>query len=132
MVAVILRGGKMLVIQRGPDVIFAGHWAPPSGKIEPGESQAEAVAREMAEELGLDVEPLEKVWECPTDDGSYRLHWWTARARSHELRLHPGEVSAVRWVTPAEFLALEPGFRGDREFARAVLPELIRRAGGPR
>ncbi|HKC51637.1 MAG TPA: NUDIX domain-containing protein [Myxococcota bacterium] len=123
-IAVILRDGKLLAIQRGPAVPYAGHWAPPSGRIEPGETQPQAVVREMAEELGLEVEPIAKVWECPTDDGRYVLHWWTARPGGNELRLEPGEVSAARWVTPEEFLALEPTFEGDREFVANVLPKL--------
>jgi 8-oxo-dGTP pyrophosphatase MutT (NUDIX family) len=130
-VAVILRDGRFLAIQRGPAVPYSGWWAPPSGRIEPGETQAEAVAREVAEELGLDVEPLAKVWECPTDDGRYTLHWWTAHPRTTDLELHPGEVSAARWVTPAEYLALEPAFAGDREFAASVLPGLMDAAAGP-
>lgn len=132
MIAVVLQDGKLLAIQRGPAVPYAGHWAPPSGTIEPGETQAQAVVREMAEELGLEVEPLAKVWECPTDDGRYTLHWWTARPLSSELRLDPGEVNAARWVTPEEFLALEPIFEGDREFVAEVLPALRGGAADPR
>jgi 8-oxo-dGTP pyrophosphatase MutT (NUDIX family) len=124
-VAVIVHGGKFLAIERGRAVPRPGYWAPPSGSIEPGESQADAVAREVAEEVGLAVTPLAKVWECPTDDGLYTLHWWTAQPRSLDLRLQRGEVSAARWVTPAEFLALEPTFAGDREFVESVLPAVL-------
>ncbi|HTO09313.1 MAG TPA: NUDIX domain-containing protein [Myxococcota bacterium] len=126
--AVIQRGEAVLAIRRGPRGPFAGHWSLPSGRIEPGESQAAAVAREVAEEVGLAVTPIAKVWECPTDDGAYLLHWWTARpaGASLELALDPHEVSAARWVTAAEFLLLEPGFAGDREFFARVLPGLTR------
>ena len=41
-------GGRMLVIRRGPDSMLPGYWSPPSGRIEPGESQHEAVIRESA------------------------------------------------------------------------------------
>jgi 8-oxo-dGTP pyrophosphatase MutT (NUDIX family) len=123
---VILREGKLLAIRRGPAVPYGGHWSLPSGRIEPGETQSEAVVREMAEEVGLEVEPIAKVWECPTDDGLYTLHWWTVRPCSSELQLHRGEVSDARWVTLAEFLALEPTFEGDREFVANVLPKLSR------
>ena len=128
-VAVILRDGKLLVIRRAPSVSYAGHWAPPSGRIEPGETQAAAVEREMREELGLTVRPLAKVWECPTDDGAYALHWWTARPLTHELVLDPGEVSEARWVTRAEYLELDPIFEGDRRFVVDVWPRLGARAG---
>jgi 8-oxo-dGTP pyrophosphatase MutT (NUDIX family) len=125
-VGVILREGKVLVIQRGPGVVYPGYWAAPSGRMEPGESQSETVVREVAEELGLEVEPIAKVWECPTDDGLYTLHWWTVRLLSNDLRLEPNEVSAARWVTPAEFFELEPTFEGDRGFFSDVLPKLTR------
>src|SRR5262249_61998165 len=61
--AVITSGDKVLLICRGPSVPGAGYWAPPSGKLEPGESQEAAVVRESWEEVGLTVRPLRKVWE---------------------------------------------------------------------
>lgn len=125
-VAVILRGGRFVAIRRGPAVVRPGYWAPPSGRVEPGETQAHAVAREMAEELGLDVRPLAKVWECPTDDGQYTLHWWTAFPDGERaFTLQAGEVSEARWVTGAEFLALAPTFEADREFVETILPGLV-------
>ena len=123
---VVLRGERFVAIRRGPAVVFPGYWAPPSGRLESGETQSAAVVREMAEELGLDVTPLAKIWECPTEDGLYRLHWWTARpSDARDLVLQPGEVSEARWVTGAEFLALEPSFAADREFILRILPGLF-------
>jgi 8-oxo-dGTP diphosphatase len=126
--AVILKGDAVLAIRRGPRGPYSGHWSVPSGHIEPGETQAAAMVREVAEEVGLVVTPGAKVWECPTDDGSYLLHWWTALLDdpAPRLVLDPGEVSEARWVTAAEFVALEPGFVYDREFFARVLPGLTR------
>lgn len=125
-VGVVLRGEKFVAIRRGPATVFSGYWAPPSGRLEPGESQAQAVAREMAEEIGLDVVPLAKVWECPTEDGLYTLHWWSARPLDERAFVpQPGEVSEARWVSAAEFLALAPTFEADREFVETVLPSLL-------
>lgn len=123
-VAILRRDGRVLVILRGPQARRSGYWSPVSGSIEPGEIQADAVAREVLEEVGLVVRPLAKVWECPTDDGSYRLHWWTTEIEPGELRLDPGEASAACWVDTQEFLALAPTFEGDREFFEHVLPGL--------
>ncbi len=126
-IVVVLRDGdRVLVVQRGPEVARPGYWAPPSGRIEPGETQAQAVAREAREELGLDVRPRAKVWECPTDDGRYTLHWWTADVAGRELTPDPREVAEVRWVTPVEFQRLAPVFDDDRRFFRDVLPTLER------
>ena len=124
-VVVVLRDGdRVLVIRRGPEVSRSGYWTPPAGRIEAGETQAEAVAREAKEELGFDVRPRAKVWECPTDDGRYTLHWWTADIVGGGLAPDAGEVSEVRWVTADEFQRLAPVFDDDRRFFREVLPRL--------
>ncbi len=101
-----------------------GYWCPPSGRIEPGETEEEAVVREVAEELGLVATPVRKVWECPADRGDFTLHWWLADVEGGDLRLDPIEVADARWVTTDEFHDLEPTFRGDREFFERVLPEV--------
>ncbi|MFF3821356.1 NUDIX domain-containing protein [Streptomyces bluensis] len=123
-VAVLRRGDRVLVIERGPQARRSGYWAPLSGKVEPGESQAEALVREVREEVGLKVSPLAKVWESETDDRQFRLHWWTADVEEaeKEVVMQPGEVSDARWATVEEFLALEPTFAEDREFFERVLP----------
>lgn len=123
-VAVLLRADRVLAIRRGPAVARPGYWQPLSGKIEPGETQREAVVREVGEEVGLTVVPLAKVWESETDDGRFRLHWWTANAETGDVVPDPGEVAEARWVTPEEFLSLDPVFEGDREFFERILPTL--------
>ncbi|MEV0842315.1 NUDIX domain-containing protein [Actinocatenispora sera] len=123
-VAVVRRGGRVLVIQRGPHARLPGYWAPLSGTVEPGETQEQTLVREVREEVGLRVSPTAKVWESRTDDGAYRLHWWTARAEDGPVELHPGEVSDVRWVTRQEFALLDPVFAADRVFFDRVLPRL--------
>ena len=123
-VAVLLEHGRTLVIRRAPLVRLPGYWAPPSGRIEPGESQPEAVVREVREEIGLEVRAVGKVWECETGDGEYELHWWRVERVAGELRLDPREASDARWVDTPEFLGLEPTFAGDREFFQRVLPGL--------
>lgn len=121
-VAVLVDGGRFLVVRRGPEALAAGFWSPLSGRIEPGESQEEAVVREVHEEVGLDARPVAKVWQCASDDGGFRLHWWTAETDDTALELDRAEVSDARWVTPEEFLEMQPTFAGDREFVLQVLP----------
>jgi 8-oxo-dGTP pyrophosphatase MutT (NUDIX family) len=81
------RGERFLVVKRGPKAILSGYWAPPSGRIEVGESQEDALVREIEEELGLKATPVAKGWQCDTDDGDLVLHWWTAEIGADELRL---------------------------------------------
>ncbi|MCX4767849.1 NUDIX domain-containing protein [Streptomyces sp. NBC_01275] len=123
-VAVVRRGERVLVIQRGPGARLPGYWAPLSGTLEPGEGQEECLVREVREEVGLRVSPLAKVWESQTPDGKFRLHWWMAEAEDVEVVMDPGEVSDVCWVTPEEFSDVQPVFEADREFFDRVLPGL--------
>jgi 8-oxo-dGTP diphosphatase len=51
--ALITRGSKILVCQRRRDDTYALQWEFPGGKIESGESPAQALARELHEELGI-------------------------------------------------------------------------------
>src|SRR5579862_6343044 len=53
--ALILRNSKLLVCQRRRDDSHALEWEFPGGKVEPGESPAQALARELREELGIDA-----------------------------------------------------------------------------
>jgi 8-oxo-dGTP diphosphatase len=124
-VAVLVNAGQVLVIRRGPGVLNSGYWTPPSGRVEPGESQAETLVREAYEELGLTVTPVRKVWECDTHDGAYRLHWWLGEVTGGELAPAPDEVAEVRWVRPDGFRRLDPTFDGDHEFFDRILPGLL-------
>ncbi len=125
-VAVISRQRRVLVIRRGPHVPFAGYWAPLSGRIEAGELQEQALVREVREEVGLAVRPGRKVWECPSSDGLFRLHWWTAHLEdeSREVVPDPSEVSAYAWIEPAEFERLGRVIEADAVFFRDVFPTI--------
>jgi ADP-ribose pyrophosphatase YjhB (NUDIX family) len=52
--AVIVESGKVLLQRRDDN----GRWGLPGGAVEPGESLREAIAREVREETGLEVEPV--------------------------------------------------------------------------
>lgn len=54
--AVIEDGGRFLVTRRPAGVHLAGLWEFPGGKIDPSESHADALRRELREELGVDAE----------------------------------------------------------------------------
>jgi 8-oxo-dGTP diphosphatase len=53
--AAILRDGRLLAARRSAPPGLAGGWELPGGKVEPGESEADALVRECREELGVAV-----------------------------------------------------------------------------
>lgn len=125
--AIIERDGKFLVGRRSPHKRTApGYWCTICGGVEPGETQAEAVVREVAEETGLSVIAVEKFDACDTHDGSTRIHFWITAPRggSNDAappRLLGDEHDALAWVSVDEMRRLEPVFLEDVEiFARLV------------
>jgi mutator protein MutT len=65
--AVLARGEKLLVCQRPPHKRHGGLWEFPGGKVEAGEDDETAARRELAEELGIEVESVgdAELWrEC--------------------------------------------------------------------
>lgn len=125
--AMIERDGKFLVGRRSANKRSApGYWCTICGGVEAGESQEQAVVREVAEETGLSVVAVQKFAECDTHDGSTRIHFWVTAPRGGpddgaEPRLLGDEHDAFAWVSVEEMRRLEPVFLEDVEiFARLV------------
>lgn len=119
--AAIVEKGRVLAAQRGPGMSAAGVWEFPGGKVEPGESEPEALRRELREELHLQIEPQRRLGEVERPDRKMRLCVWLCEKISGEVQLV--EHSAVRWVGPEDLEDLgwsEP----DRPFLPA-LKELL-------
>jgi mutator protein MutT len=61
--AVIERDHRFLLTRRQPGAHLAGMWEFPGGKIDPGETHAEALQRELGEELGADIDVGERLFQ---------------------------------------------------------------------
>ena len=89
--------GTFLLAQRPPGKVYEGYWEFPGGKLEPGEDAARALARELHEELGIDVRRaypwLVRVYTYP--HGTVRLHFFRVTAWQGEP--HPREDQAIAW-----------------------------------
>lgn len=106
-------GRLLLVRRRNPP--SAGLWSLPGGRVEPGEGDADAVVRELAEETGLDVEPqaLVGVVRRPAPDGStYVIRDYACAVRGGTL-VAADDALDVTWASRADLdaLALVPLLR---------------------
>ncbi len=128
--AAIVDDGRVLVAQRsgGP---YAGLWEFPGGKVEPGESDLSALARECAEELGVAIVPEAFVGEVLLDGvvgagapGASTLRVWRARLAGGDLVAH--EHAALRWMGADELESLDwiPADRPLLPAVRHFLPSL--------
>jgi 8-oxo-dGTP diphosphatase len=115
-VAVIVRQSRLLVIRRAEGIAAPGKFCFPGGGIEPHESEAQALVRELQEELGTTVIPARWLWSSTTSWG-VELAWWLAEvADSAMFTPNPAEVASVHWMTMAEMDALEDLLESNREF----------------
>jgi len=94
--ALLDKDGRVLAAERSRPPELAGRWEFPGGKVEPGESEHEALRRECSEELGVAVEPGERLGaDLPVREGVV-LRVWLARIVSGEPR--PVEHRSLRWL----------------------------------
>ncbi|MCG8406107.1 MAG: NUDIX domain-containing protein [Phycisphaerales bacterium] len=102
---IIRQNGRLLMIQRSATVRAPLTWCFPGGTIEAGETQTQALVREMREEINVDVEPGEKLMTQTKHGGRLVLHCWSATILSGEPTANPKEVADLAWMTPAEVRA---------------------------
>lgn len=97
-VALLERGGKLLICRRRADQSHAGKWEFPGGKVEAGESPREAVARELAEELDIRAaaarEVLRYVYTYPSRP-PVRLVFFSVP--EYHGTINPAQFAEVRW-----------------------------------
>ena len=99
--AVIERDGKILITRRPPGTHLAGLWEFPGGKRQPGEEAADALVREIREELGtlLTVGDLIDTVEWPYPGRSVRLVFFRGTIAGEP---RPLEGQEMAWVAPVD------------------------------
>ena len=112
--AVIEKDGKILIARRKSGDQMAGKWEFPGGTIEPGETPAQCLKRELLEELGVEIGIDEFIcsstWKY--DHATIKLLAFKATLLSGELILH--DHAEISWVSPQEL--------DDYDFPEADVP----------
>lgn len=116
--------GRVLLAERPADKPWAGYWELPGGKIEPGEPPVQALARELREELGIDIDAA---WAWLTYEHTHtgrrvRLHFY--RVPGWRGTPHGREGQRLSWEDPRR-PAVGPLLpANDRLLAALALPAL--------
>jgi 8-oxo-dGTP diphosphatase len=97
--------GCFLLAQRPQGKVYAGYWEFPGGKVEAGEPAAAALARELHEELGIEVQTaypwITRVFTYP--HATVRLQFFRVLKWKNEP--HPREDQAIAWQEPNATMA---------------------------
>lgn len=117
--AAIVRDGTVLAQQRARPAAVAGRWELPGGAVEPGESEASALVRECAEELGVRVVAGARVGPDVELPGGRVLRVYAATLDGGTERPRAVEHVALRWVSGEQLDELDW-----LEADRALLPQL--------
>jgi 8-oxo-dGTP diphosphatase len=103
--AVILRKKNILITQRDLKRFLGGKWEFPGGKIEDNESVKEGLAREILEELGIEVDVGELLTVVPHEyEGvvSIKLHTYFCKPKHIKFKI--SEHENIAWVGPKDLL----------------------------
>ena len=104
----LFKEGRVLACQRPADGPFPLKWEFPGGKIEPGEESADALVRELREELGIESERMEKVFmHTHTYPGLS-----TVKLKFFHVPLYHGQLDnrifkQIRWVSAQELAEMD-------------------------
>ena len=111
--------GRVLIAERPPGKHQSGRWEFPGGKIEPGESEAQALARELREELGIEVRAAHPELTLKHDYAEKRVQvsMWIVDRYAGEPRGLDGQ--RLKWVVPAQ-LQDEDVLEADQPFIEAL------------
>lgn len=129
--AVILRRGRVLLSKRRRGTHLAGAWEFPGGKVEPGEDPRMALARELAEELGVAArvgDPIEVTFHAYPGKSVLLLFFKASLAKGSPPP-RAIEVADVRWAAPEDLCdeAFPPADVGVLKKVRAILRAASRR-----
>ncbi len=121
---VLIRPDKSFLLTQRPDgKVYAGYWEFPGGKVEAGESAAEALCRELREELNITI-AAPRFWR------SYQYQYPHAFVDLHFFfvtdwlgEIHGLEGQAFSWVTPPD-LSVQPLLPANKDILADLMAQI--------
>jgi 8-oxo-dGTP diphosphatase len=101
--AVLERDGRYLITQRRPTAVLPLLWEFPGGRVEEGESDAQALKRELLHRLGAEIECGKLISFVSHPYEHYTVDLFLYECRLIGDKLEPRAVSAFKWVPSTEF-----------------------------
>jgi 8-oxo-dGTP diphosphatase len=98
--AVVIEEGRVMAVRRGPGMHLAGFWEFPGGKVEAGEADKVALAREIQEELGIGVQVGGCLGENSHDGPGKSICLVAYYAEITEGRPVLSEHDGIVWIEP--------------------------------
>lgn len=114
------RLGRVLIAQRPPGTHQAGRWEFPGGKINSGETEIEALRRELKEELGVTLISADRMLELVHDYPERRVELCMWRVIAYQGEPRSLDRQALRWVQPAD-LVYEDLLEADRPIVAQLI-----------
>ena len=108
-VGALIRDGRVLLAHRRPDKrAYPNVWDLPGGVVETGESELDALSRELDEELGVRIvmdsaSPLCRLIAGPTEDPALLSAWLVHDWQGTPVNVAPEEHDDIGWFTVEEF-----------------------------
>ncbi len=105
-VGVVWQNGKVLIGKRPADGPLGGLWEFPGGKIEQGETAAEAAVRELKEEMGIEVEIESELGTIKHAYTNFTIDMTAFQCRFVSGEARPISCTEIRWLPPASLKKL--------------------------
>jgi len=101
--AVLERDGRYLITQRRPTAVLPLLWEFPGGKVETGETDAQALKRELLHRLGAQIECGKLISFVSHPYEHYSVDLFLYECHFVDVKLEARNVNAFKWVPSNEF-----------------------------
>lgn len=117
--AAIFSEGRFLIARRGPEQVGAGLWEFPGGKVDSGETEEQALHREIFEELRIEITALRFLAENVHQYPGKKIHLKLYYAEPESMQIQLIDHDLIRWAFPQE-LSENEFSEADRPFVQLI------------